>query len=455
MKGLSAIFSILSFILIQGIFIISLQSHAKGFDLSLSQAVARAAAHNPGIKAVEFQAVSAEEKILQAKSGFIPQIQLAGEYSHTNNPMWAFGTRLNQESIAQADFDPDRLNNPDSINNFISSISFSWPLYDQGQTLYSWKQAKLNHEAVMLLADRTRQQVTARTITAYFGALLARKNLEVAKQTLNTARTHLKMVESRYRGGFVVKSDLLRAQVHIAELEQQLAEALSQVDISECMLNVSMGIPENMHYVLTTPLEKGQPLKGSMDSWISQALSERPDLKHMKYQKTIAEKEIAKSRAARHPSFTLAGRYELNSEDMQEQASNYTIGAMVSFNLFSGGRISAKIRDAGAALKQVDAMIQAMEQQICGETRHAFFNAQSAWKRIQVAGAAVSQADESLRIVQNRYNSGLFTITDLLDAETALQQSRTNHLKAVHDFKTAETRLALAAGRIDDSRYDY
>jgi len=91
-------------------------------------------------------------------------------------------------------------------------------------------------------------------------------------------------------------------------------------------------------------------------------------------------------------------------------------------------------------------MLQDMEQRICGETRQAFFNAQSSWERIQVAQSAIGQSKESLRIVKNRYNSGLFTITDLLDVEVVVQQSLTNHLKAVHDYRAAITRLELAAG---------
>ena len=432
----------------------------QGFceTLSLSQAVENAVKHNPGLQAAQFNTLLSEEKIIQARSGFMPQVQLTGQYNYTNNPMWAFGTKLNQESITQEDFDPAQLNNPDGIGNFISTVSVSLPLYDRGQTLYRWQQARLNHESAVFLADNTRHQVIARTITAYIGALLARENLKVVKQTLKTARTHLKMVESRYKGGFVVKSDLLRAQVHIAEIEQQLTDALSQIDIAGCMLNVAMGMSGNISgeyfkYVLTTPLKKGRKITGSLDSWISRAMSNRPDLKHMKYQKTIAEKELEKSRAARYPSVSLSGRYELNSEDLLDQAANYTVGAMVSINLFSGGRISAKIRESHAALNQVNAALQAMKQQICGETRQAFFNTQSAWKRIGVAQAAVGQAEESLRIVRNRYNSGLFTITDLLDAEVMVQQSRTNHLKAVHDFRAAETRLALASGTIDEKLY--
>ena len=97
-------------------------------------------------------------------------------------------------------------------------------------------------------------------------------------------------------------------------------------------------------------------------------------------------------------------------------------------------------------------MLRQIEQQICAETRQAFLNARSAWERIGVAQAAVSQSQESLRIVKNRYNSGLFTITDLLDADVMVQQSMTNYLKAVHGYRAAATYLALATGTIDKTK---
>jgi outer membrane protein len=418
-------------------------------DLTLSKAVETALSRNPGLQASGFGVLSAQEKIIQARSGAMPRVYLSGRSSRTTNPMWAFGTKLNQESITAGDFDPDRLNNPDGITNYASTLLVAWPVYDSGQTWYGLQQAQLNHEAAALFETRTRQQVVARTITAYIGALFAREKQTVIQQILETARSHQKLVASRYKGGFVAKSDLLRAQVQIADLEQQLAEAKSQTDISKCQLNVAMGVDGSPDYTLSTRLKADAPVTGSLESWIGTALSNRPDLKHLEFQKQIAQKEIGKSKASRNPSVSLAGNYEVNSEDFNEAATNYTIGAVVSMPLFTGGLISAKIREAGINLQQVTTVLKGMEQQICGETRQAFFNAQSAWERIRVTQAAVGQSRESLRIVKNRYNSGLFTITDLLDAQVMVQQSMTHQIKAIHDYKAAATRLDLAAGIID------
>ena len=420
--------------------------HGQAAELTLAQAVDRAVTHNPGLQAAQFQTLSAREKMIQARSGAMPHVYFQEQINRTTNPMWAFGTKLNQESIAAADFDPSRLNDPDAITNYSTMVAVNWPVYDSGQTWYGVQQASLNQEAAALSQERTRQQVIANTITAYIRALLVRENQAVIQQILETARTHLKLVQSRYDGGFVAKSDLLRDQMHIADLEQQLSESKSQTDIAKCMLKIAMGGAGNLDDTLTTPLEAGLAMTGTLDEWISKALAHRPDFKQLKFQKQIADKERDKARAGRLPSVSLSGNYEINSEDFNDNGTNYTVGAVASLPLFTGGRISSSIREAEFNLKQVSAMLQDMEQRICGETRQAFFTARSAWERIHVAQAAIGQSKESLRIVKNRYNSGLFTITDLLDAEVMVQQSLTNHLKAIHDYRAAMTHLELASG---------
>jgi len=429
-------------------FLIPVQGHTS--DLTLSEAIDTALAKNPGLEAAGFRVEAASEKTIQARSGALPQVHLNGGYSRTNNPMWAFGTKLNQEAITSQDFDPARLNNPDVIGNYGSSLSVVWPVYDQGRTWFGVQQARLNHNSAQLYAERARQEVISGTITAYIGALLARENEIVIRQATDTARSHLKLIQSRYNGGFVAKSDLLRSQVHIADLEQQLGEAKSLADIAKCRLTVVMGVAgEFDDLTLTSPLDPGEPIAGDLDSWINKALDARPDLKSLSLQKDIAKKEVDKSNAARLPSVNLTGNYEINSQELDDHGNSYTVGAALSLPLYTGGRISAAIREAESNLKQTDAMLRGLNQQVCGETRQAFFNAKSSWDRIPVAKAAVGQAEESLRIVKNRYDSGLFTITDLLDAEAAVQQSRMNHLKSLHDYKSAATRLSLAAGSID------
>ena len=418
--------------------------------LTLQEAINTGVVKNPKITVVRSRVDASEARVSQARSGFFPRVDISESFNRTNNPMWAFGTKLNQEVISQADFAPARLNDPETINNFVTTLSVTLPVYDRGQIRSGLTQAKLGHEANFELEDRIRQQVIVDVVVFYTGVLLAQEQLKVVNQTLKTARAHYDMVRSRFQGGLVVKSDMLRAEVRIAELEQERLQAQSQVEVARAALNAAMGVEIDSSFHLVTALERVMEAPGSLETWINRSLENRPDLQQMQFQEMIAEEQVTKAKTAHLPGLYLSGTYEINSEDFSETANNYTVGAVMSLNLFSGLGLQSKVHEAMAMLRQTQAMARQLELGVRVETRQAFFMAQSAHKRIGVARAAVAQAEEGLRIVRNRYESGLFTIVNLLDAEVALQQASTNYFRSLHDFKVAMARLNLAAGIINE-----
>jgi outer membrane protein TolC len=198
-----------------------------------------------------------------------------------------------------------------------------------------------------------------------------------------------------------------------------------------------------------TPLSIGSEISGTIDNWIVTALSKRPEIKNLRLEEEIAKKEVEKSRAGHYPDLNLVGNYEINSEDFSNSAENYTIGAVMQVNLFSGNRITEETKAAKSLLRRVQEIQKSTELGIKVQVREAFLKAKCARKSIGVAKSAADQAEEGLRITKNRYNNGLLTIIDLLDAELAHQQARTNYFKALHDYKAARVDLELAAGIID------
>jgi outer membrane protein len=419
--------------------------------LTLEQAIRTGLEKNPRMSASQFQIDASAARISRALSGLYPRIDFNQSYARTTNPAQAFSIKLNQEQITTQDFDPARLNDPPPTNNFASIFSLSMPLYDAGQIRTGVDQARLGHESATLSADRTRQEVITSVVISYVGALTAQDQFKDIQQALETARANDRMIRSRYQNGLVVKSDLLRAGVRIAGLEQERLTAQSQVDVAMAVLNAAMGTEMDHGYQLV-PLDKGRSVSlGSLEEWIRKAIDQRPDLKQLKSQEMMADQEVQKAKLAYLPSLHLTGSYEMDTEDFHQTANNYTVGLLLRFNLFSGFENEWRVREALANLQQVKALVKQFELGIEVETRRAFFQTRSAFERIKVAEAAVSQAEESLRIVRNRYENGLFTIVDLLDSETALQQARTLYLRSNHDYTVAMAQLYLAVGTMDEN----
>ena len=438
----------MAFLFIQAALFIAWNGFAAE-TLTLEEAIRIAIMQHPDIRAAGYRLETEEAGITVARSGFFPQVHLSERFNRTSNPMWAFGTRLNQQSIRQEDFDPNRLNDPDPINNFNTALALSWEVFNGGRTSNGLEQAKQNARISSLDLNQIRQNIIARTVKAYSGLLLAEEELKMIRQVQKTARTHLDMVRSRYDAGFVVKSDLLRAQVRIAEIEQQTLLVESRLYVAQAALNSAMGYPDNRSFYPTTPFADRLEPTGAVEEWIQTALSRHPDLERLKTEEEISRKEIEKAKSGHWPNLELVGSYEIDSENFSDTAENYTVGAVMRLNLFSGHRISAGIAAAKGSLKRIQELQNSIKLKISLETRQAFYMAQSAFKRINVAEGAVEEAGEALRIMQDRYANGILPLVSLLDAETARQQALTHHFRARHDYQGARIDLALATGIID------
>jgi TolC family type I secretion outer membrane protein len=417
--------------------------------LSIEQAVEIALRENPSLSAARSQVEIVEQRVIQERAGFLPRLKVSEGFQRTNNPPQVFSTKLNQESFTAEDFAIDRLNQPSSQNDFATNFTAAWPLYDGGRSWHGWQQAKLGNAAAGQMLERIRQQVFARTTAAYAGVLLALENVSVVERAMAAARSYLTVAGNRYGSGLAVKSDLLQAQVRLADLEQQKLLAESQVEVARSALNVAMGVPDPVRFELSGRLDAAGEPEGTLESWLSTARNRRLDLKELEVREAMAREEVGKARAGHMPTLDLIGNYQIHTEDFDSAGDSYSVGAVVSLDLFSGLAPSARVSEAQAGLRQVQALRRQMESQAALEVRQAYAQTTSAFHRITVARQAVGQAEEALRIVANRYGSGLLTIVDLLTAETTLQQARTAKAQAIHDFAVGKTNLRLAAGVLD------
>jgi outer membrane protein TolC len=163
----------------------------------------------------------------------------------------------------------------------------------------------------------------------------------------------------------------------------------------------------------------------------------------------MAQTQADGARSAMLPQVSFRGAFEADRQRFVDRGgANWLAAVSLRWNLFNGSADKARIAETGHLVKRAEFDEQRTDSAIRLQVRRAYAGLRAAQERIQVARAAVAQAEESLRITQNRYEAGMNNVTDLLRTETAVLESRTRYLAAIHDQRIAATMLELAAGRL-------
>ena len=423
-------------------------------ELRLSEAVKTALEKHPALRVAEYHAAAAASGVEQARAGFFPRVDLSEGFSRSDNPVYAFGSLLNQGRFTSGDFAVDKLNHPDPITNWRTNLSGSVPLFLGGRTVLGYQQAQLGQNAAEQGRLRAEQEVIFGVIRAYSAILLSREALATVQAAVRTAEANLAAAETRYDAGLVVASDALAARVRLARLREEAIASANQVRLSHAALNEAMGLPLDHAQRVTGQLDLPPPLYEQLDGLETLAQTHRPDYRQVDLEAQRLEKDILRAKGALLPTMHMMGNYEINNERFASNGQDsWSVGVVLNLNLFNGGGDRARIVEAQANFQRAVAQRERLANAIGLEVHDAFLAHLTARERVAVARDAVTQAEESLRIVQDRYEAGLTTIVELLDSETTLTAARTNLTRTLYDATVSQARLDLSLGRLDRARF--
>jgi outer membrane protein TolC len=229
--------------------------------------------------------------------------------------------------------------------------------------------------------------------------------------------------------------------------EQRIRRA-ADLDVAHATLNDALGRPLGSAWRLTTELKPAAASALELEG-AQKAAESRPEMKQTRLAVEMARTQGDAARAAFLPTVSLRGAFEADRQRFVTRAgANWMAAVSLRWNLFNGNADKARAAEAGHALRRAEADEQRASSGVRLQVRRAWADLRAAEQRIEVARAAVAEAEESLRITQNRYQAGMSNVTDLLRTETAVLESRTRHLAAVHDQRVAATMLEYAAGRL-------
>jgi outer membrane protein TolC len=417
--------------------------------LTLIDAVEIALRRNPLTRATSAGRELASAELSEAKSRRLPALTATGSFTRSNNPVFVFGSLLEQGQFGPENFAINSLNHPDAINNFRSSLTLRFPVFDQRETTTRIASARIRQQQADQQSSLVEQQIRFEVIKSYYGVLLAQAKLEVAEDAVRTGEADVKRARDLVETGVVVLSDLLAARVQLSQFRQQEIQMSGELVTAVAVLNTALGLPVETPQQPSGKLVDRRFTLDGVDVLSSQALQNRPDYQKavLSLRETSAQLHGARGEwLPRVDAFVTTG---ISSEHITNGSGDYAAGATVSFNVFDAGR-KTRIAQARAAESIANAEQERLANQIRFEIVRAYQQYVTARERLEVVAEVSAQASETLRIVQDRYHAGITTITELLRAETALVRARSDVLAARYDQYLSYANVLLATGQLKD-----
>jgi outer membrane protein len=429
----------------------SAQQEAQPSPLTLQQAVNVALEKNPLRKAAIADTKAASAGVREARSFLMPHLSFSETATRGDDPVYVFGSKLRQQRFTTAEFALNKLNTPLPIGNFTTRFGGSWNLFDSFATWHGVSRAKEMNEAAKHQLDRTDQEIVFRVVTSYYDVLLAAKQLEVAEQSVKTAQSIMDRSQARFNSGLTVESDLLTAKVRMAARQQEVIRARNTLETVRAELNTAMGTPVESRFQFTDRLEERTLPIPTLRDAEKQALGNRPDLKRIASEEAAQRQSVSMAKSSFGPRVNAFAAWEMDNPTFVAGggANNWMGGIELQFDIFQGGAKRAELSRQRALEEMVVAKKLGASDAVRLEVRRAYYDVDASRQQIEVARVAIAQAQESLRINQDRYDSGLTTITDLLGAEDAARRSQTDYWEAVYHFRTSYANLELASGSLN------
>ena len=418
-------------------------------SLTLREAVDAALRSQPLSRSADLNVDLADERVAEARSARLPTVRIFETVTRSNNPVFVFGSLLEQSRFGPQNFALDSLNNPAPITNVRTGFAVNVPAFDGLRTNARVAQAELGRDQASLEKRFTEQRIRFDTIKSYFDVAVAQAAKQVADDAVRTAEADVRRARDRFDAGMAVQSDLLNAEVQLAEFRQQQILADGNLATAFAVLNVTVGAPSKSHPQLGTGLVARKFEVADPEELITLALRHRPDYAQSESAIHSAEHRVSERRADFLPEVNVFGSMGVSGRNMTTGSSDYTFGAGLSFNLLDPGR-TARLAQSRSEESLAFTNRNRLQNEIVVDVTRAFNAYRAAEQKVNVAEAAVSQATESLRTIQDRYEAGLTTITDVLSAETALVRARMNVAGSRHAHYVGYAGVLLATGELDD-----
>jgi len=434
------------YLAVASILILPLGALAQKRPLSLDEAIAAGLDASPALHASRMKVASSEAKSREAAASRLPSLKFGGGY-----------TRLSEVP----DFQVTLPVSPNPIvvsqsyfNNFNLRLGVQQPLFTGFRLQAGADSARMLVNAADQDLEKDRAEFICAVKSAYWGLARAREIETVVDENVRQVQEHLKDVQAFFSQGLLTKNDVLRAELELSNAEIMRIDARNAAEVALTVLDSLIGLPLVTDVDLTTsPESQASRIPADDGGPAADVPAGRPDLKAAEFRIKASELGLKAARAGFYPQVFLSGNYYCLRPNprilpsLDKFKGTWDLGISISLDIWNWNQTKRQAEQAEAHLAQARDARKLLEDQAVLEVTQSRLGMGRARDKVRVAGQAVGQAEENLRVVRERFKQGVALNRDVLDAGVALLQARLNRTQAAIDLLLAQARLERALGR--------
>jgi len=430
--------------ILAGVFFLnSIVSAASAQDstthLSLNEAITATLNNNKAVQLAKLDENIAASNYKQTEAMYLPQVGFSYTAMSTNNPLNAFGFKLQQKSITQNDFNPELLNSPGATGHFTTKLEVLQPLINM-DLLYKRKAAAKQTELYQYKTQRTKEYLTFEVQKAYLQLQFAYDAVKVLEEALQTSKSVYTFTDNHFKQGLIQKSDVLNVQVQVTTVETNLAKANSNIRNASDYLSLLMGQGDGIIYIVDNAVQT----ENSFTNTVTKIAALRSDFVAMQKAIEASDLMIQSNKMSYYPKLNAFGSYQFNDNRMLGFGANaYLAGVQLSWDIFKGNRTKNAITTQTLERNKLSEQLTQQKEQSQLELNKAYRDLADAQFDIKQQKLSIEQATEALQILQNRFQQGLVNTTDVLQASTQLSQQKFALTQAVFTTNVTKAYLQL------------
>lgn len=413
--------------------------------LNLEESIQIALEQSPVVLKARAEIEASEGAAGQAVADFLPQLSLNGSLGkYYAEPMTVQITFAGTPQAFEYGID-------EQADMYSYSASLTQPIYKGGRLWSSLAMAQKGLAATKEELRKVNEEVKFNVISAYYGVLKTKKLVELSEQSVSMAKNHLDRVNALLKVGMSTRADVLRSEVQLSKAEIGLTRAKQGLEIAKNNFNNTLGRDLDAEVELEeVAYDSKEILVYDYKDLLEITYENRPAWRQYILAKKASEDEVGIARSGLWPKISLVGNYDVGSTKYSAYTSDtktWTALLSGSWDIFDGTATWNLIKEARAKLEAQEANEISVKRAIALEVKDANFAVQSAKENLEGALKTRELADENFSIAELRFESGVGTNLEVIDAQVALTQARTDYLQAQHDLLIAMARVNKTVGR--------